>query len=213
MRICFCPRVRTRNPFAKHSWHTGCADWNFDETSSATGRGLALPHLKQTSGKPRLLTMLLLACTIMFGSDRTSLLNSSGRFFFFFFEFPPKATRAGDEKQRNKKQWPKLPSNKLKKFSACLQRKLPIRTTWNRDQEGSEWLWQQVALSARSTGAVPFEQRYSSRNSCTMSKHHRGTRGRLQRDFRPSQSVSLACRIFFTYSCRASLLWNMLPSS
>ena len=105
VRICFCPRVRTRNPFAKHSWHTGCADWNFDETSSATGRGLALPHLKQTSGKPRLLTMLLLACTIMFGSDRTSLLNSSGR-FFFFFEFPPKATRAGDEKQRNKKQWP-----------------------------------------------------------------------------------------------------------
>ena len=48
---------------------------------------------------------LLLACTIMFGSDRTSLLNSSGR-FFFFFEFLPKATRAGDEKQRNKKQWP-----------------------------------------------------------------------------------------------------------
>ena len=48
-----------------------------------TGRGLALPHLKQTSGKPHLLTMLLLACTIMFGSDRTSLLNSSGRFFFF----------------------------------------------------------------------------------------------------------------------------------
>ena len=82
MRICFCPRVRTRTPFAKHSWHTGCADWNFDETFSATGRGLALPHLKQTSGKPRLLTMLLLACTIMFGSDRTSLLNSSGRFFF-----------------------------------------------------------------------------------------------------------------------------------
>ena len=56
MRICFCPRVRKRTPFAKHSWHTGCADWNFDETSSATGRGLALPHLKQTSG-PRLLTI------------------------------------------------------------------------------------------------------------------------------------------------------------
>ena len=86
VRICFCPRVRvrTRTPFAKHSWHAECADWNFDETSSATGRGLALPHLKQTSGKPRLLTMLLLACTIMFGSDRTSPLNSSGRFFFFF---------------------------------------------------------------------------------------------------------------------------------
>ena len=69
VRICFCPRVRTRTPFAKHSWHTGCADWNIDETSSATGRGLALPHLKQTNGKPRLLTMLLLACTIMFDSD------------------------------------------------------------------------------------------------------------------------------------------------
>ena len=67
-----------------HSWHIGCADWNFDETSSATRRGLALPHLQQTSGRPRLLSMLLLACTIMFGSDRTSLLNSSGRFFFFF---------------------------------------------------------------------------------------------------------------------------------
>ena len=32
---------------------------------------------------PRGSTRLLLACTIMFGSDRTSLLNSRGRFFFF----------------------------------------------------------------------------------------------------------------------------------
>ena len=63
---------------------------------------------------PRGSTMLLLVCTIMFGSDRTSLLNSSGR---FFFEFLPKATRAGDEIQKNKKQWP----YHVAAFSSCFE--------------------------------------------------------------------------------------------
>ena len=44
------------------------------------GRALT-PRLRET--------MLLLACTIMFGSDRTSPLNSSGRSFYLFFFLVP----------------------------------------------------------------------------------------------------------------------------
>ena len=67
-------------------------------------------HLKQTSGKPRLLTITVVVGVhdhVRLRSNFAAQLQWS--IFFFFFEFPPKATRAGDEKQRNKKQWPKIP--------------------------------------------------------------------------------------------------------
>ena len=106
VRICFCPRVRKRTPsqsiLGTQDVQTGTS---MKPLPQQGGDWHCHMHLKQTSGKPRLLTI-----TVVDGVHDHVRLRSNfaaqlqwSIFFFFFFEFPPKATRAGDEKQRNKK--------------------------------------------------------------------------------------------------------------
>ena len=78
--------------------------------------------------------------------------------FFFFFEFPPKATRAGDEKQRNKKQWPYYHdySTRTPLWGApWLVLSVVARPTRRRSHMWSRTRWSSLFLSFLSVLVVP----------------------------------------------------------